>query len=454
MAVSLQVKDIERAVLAGVRAALQGVVQPVPSPSLTNMFVELSDDSDFESPVLQRRREYIFYILLCGISSLIDAEEDDAIEEAIRRSLSEEPVQSFQDSRFAKTLSKEEIQGIIKAHSERVVTTAYRSIYISRRNVWQTALRQFSRQRFAESTDVLYVTFASDEDTSEDAEDLGGPRREFFRLLVKAIYKESGAFEESPKGFIPRMNISHIQKGVYRTIGQMMSTIIVQGGEPSALLSPLVVDYFLTGNSFQVNVTPDDIADMALREALKKVDEAATTDELKQALEGCDSWRYEIEGLPNPVSMNNKDAFVQNAIHFHVLVQRQSCYDQLVEGLKYCENEWVVVTYQSESPMKEKEVGERLHTRNLTEAEKAFILTLNPGHILAFATGSTKVPAIGFFPSPKLTFVHDDTKHLPIAHTCSNELQIFVNRNNLADDDEFDYHFLVALMNGAIFSAV
>lgn len=68
-----------------------------------------------------------------------------------------------------------------------------------------------------------------------------------------------------------------------------------------------------------------------------EVDEAATTDELDQALECCDSWRYEIEGLPNPVSMNNKDAFVQNAIRFHVLVQRQSCYDQLVEGLKYYE---------------------------------------------------------------------------------------------------------------------
>nr|XP_033488754.1 uncharacterized protein LOC117260782 [Epinephelus lanceolatus] len=325
-------------------------------------------------------------------------------------------------------------------------------------------------------------------------------RRPSDAVFLKSLCSPS-RIQESPKGFIPRMNISHIQKGVYRTIGQMMSSIIVQGGEPSALLSPLVVDYFLTGNSFQVNVTPDDIADMALREDLKKVDEAATTDELEQALEGCDSWRYEIEGLPNPVSMNNKDAFVQNAIRFHVLIQRQSCYDQLVEGLKYCE----VLPLLKENPclrvlldmpeepndvtadvatllkpnysvlgsnrrpkeelmvvkireflhcVQEKEVGERLHTRNLTEAEKAFILTLNPGHILAFATGSTKVPAIGFFPSPKLTFVHDDTKHLPIAHTCSNELQIFVNRKNLADDDEFDYHFLVALMNGAIFSAV
>ena len=102
----------------------------------------------------------------------------------------------------------------------------------------------------------------------------------------------------------------------------------------------------------------------------------------------------------------------------------------------------------------EKELGEHLNGRNLTEAENAFILTLNPGHILAFATGSSKVPAIGCSPSPKLTFVHDDTKHLLIAHTCSNELQIFVNRKNLADDDEFDYNCLVALMNGSIFSAV
>ncbi|XP_031164657.1 G2/M phase-specific E3 ubiquitin-protein ligase-like [Sander lucioperca] len=306
---------------------------------------------------------------------------------------------------------------------------------------------------------------------------------------------------ESLNGFTPRMNISHVQNGVYRTIGHMMSTIIVQGGEPPALLSPLVVDYLLTGRVFQLNVTPDDVADMELREALKKVDQALTTDELEQAVECCDSWRYQIEGLPNPVSMDNKDAFVQNAILFHVLIQRQSCYDQLVEGLKYYEvlpllkerpclrvlldmpkepsdvtahvvvtllkpnysvlgsnrrprEELMVVKFREFLDcVQEKELGEHLNTRNLTEAEKAFMLTLNPGHILAFATGSSKVPAIGFFPSPKLTFVHDDTKHLPIAHTCSNELQIF-NRKNLADDSEFDYNFLVALMNESTFSAV
>lgn len=76
---------------------------------------------------------------------------------------------------------------------------------------------------------------------------------------------------ESPNGFIPRLNISLVQNGVYRTIGQMMSTIIVQGGEPPAFLSPLVVDYILTGHMFDIRASPDDVADIELREALKKV---------------------------------------------------------------------------------------------------------------------------------------------------------------------------------------
>uniref|UniRef100_A0A3P9BGG6 HECT domain-containing protein n=1 Tax=Maylandia zebra TaxID=106582 RepID=A0A3P9BGG6_9CICH len=62
-----------------------------------------------------------------------------------------------------------------------------------------------------------------------------------------------------------------------------------------------------------------------------------------------------------------------------------------------------------------------------------------PGHILAFATGSSKVPAIGFQPAPKITFIHDESKHLPIAHTCANELQLFVNETTMADDDAFHY---------------
>lgn len=53
-------------------------------------------------------------------------------------------------------------------------------------------------------------------------------------------------------------------------------------------------------------------------------------------------------------------------------------------------------------------------------------------------------------------FIHDEKKHLPIAHTCANELHLFVNAKTMADadDDEFNYCFLVALMNGSLFSTI
>lgn len=78
-------------------------------------------------------------------------------------------------------LSKQEIGGILKAHRESVITPGTRQIYVSQTTVWTTALCQFKRPMFAESCDMLYVTFASDEhDAEEDAADLGGPRRDFF----------------------------------------------------------------------------------------------------------------------------------------------------------------------------------------------------------------------------------------------------------------------------------
>ncbi|XP_026074339.1 uncharacterized protein LOC113053478 [Carassius auratus] len=431
-------------------------------------------------------------------------EEDEALEEAIQRSLLEEwDVPAVNTLKSSEMLSKEEIAGLLQAHSERVITSGTRQIYISRANVWTTALRVFKRPSFAESCDKLYVTFTSDEhDAVEDAADLGGPRREFFRLLVKAIFQDSGAFEGTPNGCTPRLNMLHLQNGVYRTIGRMMSTIIVQGGEPPAFLSPSVVDYIVSGDILQVHVSPDDIGDPDLRENLNKVQHATLQDDLEKAVSCCDSWRYQVEGLPVVVTMANRDLFVKNAVLYHTVVQRQSCLDQLIDGLSHygvlsllrenpslrvllnipgedkgqeadfvagilkpsysvlgsnrrAKEELIVVKFREFLQCVEnKELRDTYGDRTLTNDEEAFLKILSPGHILAFATGSSKVPAIGFHPAPKLMFIHDEKKHLPIAHTCANELHLFVNAKTMADDDEFNYCFLVALMNGSLFSTI
>ncbi|CAL8356520.1 unnamed protein product [Gadus morhua 'NCC'] len=239
MAGSLGFLDIERVVIAAVRAALQGVAPPVQSTSATvstPAVPSASGTSNFATTVTSLRS---FLSTIKGCKKLM-----------IPKVTSNFPwggkeVAFVCSSTCLYIMAEMEVPAqnwCVELSDD----SDFESPVVQRRRVTQRHApsraqsehllhRQFSRRKFTECTDLLYVTFASDEGTNEDGEDLGGPRRDFFRLLVKAIFKESGAFEESLNGFTPRMNISHVQNGVYRTIGQMMSTIIVQGGEPPAL---------------------------------------------------------------------------------------------------------------------------------------------------------------------------------------------------------------------------
>ena len=85
----------------------------------------------------------------------------------------------------------------------------------------------------------------------------------------------------------------------------------------------------------------------------------------------------------------------------------------------------------------------------LTPEQKKFVPLLTPTHILMFATGACGVPAIGFDPAPSCCFVHDETKSIPCAQTCSNMLYLYVN-DCTVEGDCLDF-FVTALMNGGIF---
>ncbi|XP_039593104.1 uncharacterized protein LOC120515840 isoform X2 [Polypterus senegalus] len=394
-------------------------------------------------------------------------------------------------------MSMEKITELLQAHSKKVITPSYRRIFISRVDVWTTAFRYFHQDSFARHHGLLMVSFACDLHAFEmEPPDCGGPRREFFRRLIKAIFEDSGAFEESPTGFIPKLNASHLENGVYRTIGRMMSTIMIQGGEPPARLAPCVVDYILTGDVLQVNATPDDVSASELREMLKKVETSSTERELEDAVKRCDSWRFEVEGLPNPVNMNTKDTLVKKAALFHVILKSQACLDQLIDGLSYYEvlplfreNPSMHIFLDMPKVKKEftaddiagmfkpryselhsrfgqeamvlkflefleyiqgKTLEEKLHFRVLTKAQETFLKTLRPVHILQFATGSSTIPTLGFNPRPHIVFLYGDRTSHPKANTSRNELQICFSLENMSDSDEFDFSFFEALMNSPV----
>ena len=121
----------------------------------------------------------------------IGVSENEAIEEAIRQSIEQHAANVETVDEEKPELSEAELIAKVKAHSQKVVHGDSKAIVVSRLNLWKTAVPYFKRQGFLKSPGLIRVTFATFTE-EEDAVDLGGPRREFFHLLLVAICKDSG----------------------------------------------------------------------------------------------------------------------------------------------------------------------------------------------------------------------------------------------------------------------
>lgn len=98
-------------------------------------------------------------------------------------------------------------------------------VRVRRRHLWSDALRTFSKKDFLPGT-LLSVHFIG-----EEAADLGGPRREFLRLLLRSLVVESGVLTgcDTRKVF---------------TSNPLLATSLIQGGPGLKCLSPAMYTYF------------------------------------------------------------------------------------------------------------------------------------------------------------------------------------------------------------------
>ena len=157
---------------------------------------------------------------------------------------------------------------MIQQHQERVITSVddedVQRVHIRRSHLLTDALRQFSKFKF-DVTKMLQVRFIG-----EEAVDAGGPRREFFHLLMQEIFKSS-LFEGYPIHTIPLHNVEAVANNKYYMIGKMIATCIIQGGEAPACFAKPVADYIVY-DKICSSVCLDDIPDMEVRDSLRKVD--------------------------------------------------------------------------------------------------------------------------------------------------------------------------------------
>ena len=104
----------------------------------------------------------------------------------------------------------------------------------------------------------------------EASVDEGGPRREFFQLAVKEVLKMPSLFTGWPENVIPQHNVEAVAKNTYFTVGRLLSTCIVQGGQPPVCFSRGVAD-FIVYDEIRSKPCLKDIPCPSLQDKLRKV---------------------------------------------------------------------------------------------------------------------------------------------------------------------------------------
>ena len=161
-----------------------------------------------------------------------------------------------------------EVKHILLQHQVKVVRgdheEDFQPIHVRRSCIFEDSMRAFSKPSFNASK-MLKVRFVG-----ESAEDAGGPKREFFQRLMKAVFQSQTMFTGWPCHTVPVHNITSIASNHFFLVGEMIAMSLIQGGQAPACFSHAVADY-LVFNDVRSKPCIDDIPDVEVREAMKEV---------------------------------------------------------------------------------------------------------------------------------------------------------------------------------------
>lgn len=131
---------------------------------------------------------------------------------------------------------------ILRSHAESVVNVGCFSddrqrIVVRRRFIWSDTKRALRRPSFNPYIG-LDITFIG-----EDAQDEGGPLREFFRLIWTAVSSDSSIFGGPEGARSLAHNMLAFKKGDYGLVGRLISLALVYGGGGPHFLSEALTSY-------------------------------------------------------------------------------------------------------------------------------------------------------------------------------------------------------------------
>ncbi|XP_078361567.1 G2/M phase-specific E3 ubiquitin-protein ligase-like [Oculina patagonica] len=348
-------------------------------------------------------------------------------------------------------------------------------INVRRAAIWSDTCRQLMRKRFSPRNRIS-VKFADSEGNSEGAVDVGGPKREFFRILVKAAKEESGIFigKEGCKSLFP--NSKAREEDRYRIVGLVLAWSLVHGGPAGNFLSPTLYNSVAYGPG----VIPPRLEDVPLQHLRQKIEQIADSATLSQLQECLDDEEIQaiVEGQGATTfvkSIDEKEWYVRIILR-HLLVDSTS---YLLEDFKKGLQTLGVLEAVKRHPERFRDVftNENLEPLDAAAVDTLFTFELaevgsnerpkqelaivnwrdylqdcetgdtqaSLSDVLAFATGAERQPILGFDTIPTIEF-HNEI--FPTANTCATILRIPTTHEEY---EEFKSKMDFAILNSPCF---
>ncbi|XP_072574531.1 uncharacterized protein [Paramormyrops kingsleyae] len=326
---------------------------------------------------------------------------------------------------------------------------------INRSSVMDGAIRGFKRKTY-DPCHTISVRFSDDLGVHEEAVDLGGPRREFLRLLIEAL-PSSSMFEGKEGKMNLALDSTALREDRYFIAGRAIAVSLVHGGPTAGFLSPTLFSCLVDGPDFTKPVL-EDIADCDLHEKIEKVTECKTFEDLLEATEPLLEYLANAGCLRLLRRLEDKYLLIEDILMFQVIHRVRGPFERFCDGLRtlgvlnkiqahpesfrplLC---WTPLTLTADLlddlfTIRLSPIGSnRRHAEEIivpfwrdyiTDAEDQEG-TKKLEAILVFATGAKAVPPIGFSPPPSIEFLHleheaETTSRLPIANTCIDCLKL------------------------------
>ncbi|XP_064391385.1 uncharacterized protein LOC135339169 isoform X1 [Halichondria panicea] len=204
----------------------------------------------------------------------------------------------------------------------------YHQIPIRRTHVLVDALRAARRPAFT-SIKTLTVHFVS-----EEAEDGGGPSREFWCLLGKEIAQSM--FEGHENSKVVRHDLLAVQGEKFLLVGKLMTMGITQGGSGFSFFGSSLYAYLCGVKICDIDIPDEEVPNTNVRILIQKINDAADDKDLKDCiLDECDT--IVNAGYSKPLftsTQADKIEIVKTLKLYYTLLESLAEINQLKEGLQ------------------------------------------------------------------------------------------------------------------------